>query len=193
MWFFGNHLKLKVEDREPNAILDVAGKIRSSIECSPFHLASEVAQREKDNTMTTWVLVADNSRARFFAAEKASGPFQEVRDLLYPEARLHEGDLVTDKSGRDRNPGTGAHGFGSNGSHKQDGAERFALAVCNQLESARNSGAFCKLYVVAAPQFLGLLRKHQSTSLRQMVAGEVDKNLTTQDNAAIRRHLPEYL
>ena len=143
--------------------------------------------------MTTWVLVADNSRARFFTTEKATGPLQEIRDLLYPEARLHEGDLVTDKSGRDHNPGTGAHGFGTDDSHKQDGADRFALEVCNELESARNGGAFRKLYVVAAPQFLGLLRKHQSAPLRHMVAGEVDKNLATQDRTAIRKHLPEFL
>lgn len=143
--------------------------------------------------MTTWVLVADNSRARFFAAEKAASPLQELRDLLYPEARLHEGDLVTDKPGRDRNPGNGAHGFGSDDSVKQDGADRFALEVCNALESARNEGAFGKLYVVAAPQFLGLLRKHQSTPLKQMIAGEVDKNLTTQQTEAIRKHLPDYL
>ena len=143
--------------------------------------------------MTTWVLVADNSRARFFAADKASSPLQEVRDLLYPEARLHEGDLVTDKPGRDRNPGTGAHGVGSDASHKQDGADRFALEVCNELESARNDGAFRKLYIVAAPQFLGLLRKHQSSPLRQMVAAELDKNLTTQDCDAIRKHLPDFL
>ncbi|MCG6862641.1 MAG: host attachment protein [Chromatiaceae bacterium] len=143
--------------------------------------------------MTTWVLVADNSRARFFAAEKTVGPLQEVRDLLYPEARLHEGDLVTDKPGSDRNPGIGTHAVGTDASHKQDGADRFALEVCSQLEAARNGGAFRKLYVVAAPHFLGLLRKHQSSSLRQMVAGEVDKNLTTRDSAAIRKHLPDHL
>jgi len=162
-------------------------------ELSPSHLASEVAQREKDKKMTTWVLVADNSRARFFATEKATSSLREVRDLLNPEARLREGELVSDKPGRDRNPGAGAHGFGSDASHKQEGAERFAWEVCNELESARNGGAFRKLYVVAAPQFLGLLRKHQSSSLKQMVAGEVDKNLTTQDSATIRKHLPDYL
>ena len=143
--------------------------------------------------MTTWILVADNSRARFFAADKAAGPLQELHDLLYPEARLREGDLVTDRPGRDRNPGTGAHGFGDDVSHKQDGADRFALEVCNHLESGRNDGAFRKLYIIAAPQFLGLLRKHRSASLRQLVAGEVDKNLTTQDSTAIRKHLPDYL
>ena len=142
--------------------------------------------------MTTWVLVADNSRARFFAADKATSPLKEVRDLTYPEARLHEGDLVTDKGGRDRSMGS-AHGLSIEASHKQDGAERFALMVCGELESARNSGTFNKLYVVAAPAFLGMLRKHQSPALKQLVAGEVDKNLATHDPAVIRKHLPDYL
>lgn len=143
--------------------------------------------------MTTWVLVADNSRARFFAAKNSASPLEEVRDLTYPEARLHEGDLVTDKGGRDRNPSTGgAHGVGTD-SAKHDGAERFALQVCGELESARTDGAFKKLYVVAAPAFLGLLRKQESPALRQLIAGEVDKNLTTQDNVVIRKHLPHFL
>ncbi len=64
--------------------------------------------------MAIWVLVADNSRARFFTAEKPAGPLTETRDLANPEARLHEGDLVSDKTGRDRNPSTGtAHGVGA--------------------------------------------------------------------------------
>ena len=164
-----------------------------SIAHSPSHLASEVARREKYKKMAIWVLVADNSRARFFVAETSTGPLQEIRDLLYPEARLHEGDLVTDRSGSDQNPGAGTHGFGADASRKEEGTDRFALQVCGQLEAARNEGAFRKLYVVAAPHFLGLLRKHRSASLEQTVAGEVDKNLTTQDSAAIRKHLPEHL
>ena len=47
--------------------------------------------------MTIWVLVADNSRARIFSAEKPASDLQEIRDLTHPEARLHEGDLVTDR------------------------------------------------------------------------------------------------
>lgn len=143
--------------------------------------------------MPTWILVADASRARIFSAAKALSPLTEIRALTSPEARLHEGDLVTDKGGRDRNPGVGAHGFNVGDEHKQDNAERFAAHVCQELEAARGAGEFRKLYVVAAPSFLGMLRRHQSNSLRQMVAGEVDKNLSTQDPASIRKCLPDFL
>lgn len=143
--------------------------------------------------MPTWILVADASRARIFSADKALSPLNEIRALTSPEARLHEGDLVTDKGGRDRNPGVGAHGLNVADEHKHDNADRFAAHVCQELEAARNAGELRKLYVVAAPSFLGMLRRHQSSSLRQMVAGEVDKNLSTQDPASIRKCLPDFL
>ena len=142
--------------------------------------------------MTTWVLVADNSRARIFSAEKAASDLVEIQDLTHPEARLHEGDLVTDKGGRDKGP-DGGHGVSHEQAHKTDGADKFASTVCSELDASRASGRFKKLYIVAAPTFLGLLRKHQSNALKQLIAGEVDKNLSTQDPASIRKHLPDFL
>ena len=143
--------------------------------------------------MTTWVLVADNCRARIFSVENPSSPLTEIRDLTHPVARLHEGDLVTDKSGRDRGAGTGGSSVGGESSHKQESVDRFAMTVCDELEASRVSGEFHKLHVVAAPAFLGMLRKHQSSHVKQMIASELDKNLATQDAAVIRKQLPDYL
>ncbi len=142
--------------------------------------------------MTTWVLVADNSRARIFHSEKPAGALREIKDLTHPEARLHEGDLVTDKGGRDRGA-AGSHSVGNAQAHRQDGAEKFAADVCAELDKSRAGDEVHKLYIVAAPTFLGLLRKHQSSSLKQIIAGEVDKNLSTKKPATIRKHLPPYL
>jgi protein required for attachment to host cells len=143
--------------------------------------------------MSTWILAADNSRARIFAAEKASGAIREIHTLTSPEGRLHEGDLTTDKGGRGHDPMAGAHGINGEEAHKQENADRFATLVCETLEAGRNKGEFQKLYVVAAPAFLGMLRKHQSHSLKQLIAGEIDKNLTIQPPEAIRKSLPDYL
>lgn len=143
--------------------------------------------------MTTWVLVADNCRARIFSADKPSSPLIEIRDLTHPEARLHESDLVTDKNGRDRSAGTGGSSLGEGSSRKQESVDRFAMTVCEELEAARASDIFHKLYIVAAPAFLGMLRKHQSSNIKPLIAAELDKNLATQDSTAIRKQLPEYL
>lgn len=144
--------------------------------------------------MTICVLVADNSRARVFSAEKPASALVELRDLANPEGRLHEGDLVTDRGGRDRNPASGVlHGLETGSRRKEDGADRFALTICEELEAARARGEFARLYVVASPAFLGHLRRHQSNTLRHLIAGEIDKNLTTQDVATIRKQLPDFL
>ena len=47
------------------------------------------------------VVVADSSRARVFTADKPAGPLNEIETLNNPEGRLHEGDLVSDRGGRD--------------------------------------------------------------------------------------------
>lgn len=149
--------------------------------------------RETETAMTTWVLVADNCRARIFSADNPSSPLTEIRDLTHPEARLHEGDLVTDKNGRDRSAGTGGNSLGDGSSHKQEGVDRFAITVCEELEAARAKDTFHKLYIVAAPAFLGMLRKHQSNNIKPLIAAELDKNLATRDSTAIRKQLPDYL
>ncbi len=140
-----------------------------------------------------WVTVADSSRARIFKAESSSAPLEEIQTLAHPAARLHEGDLTTDRSGRDTNSTSGSHGFGTKEETKEQEAERFASLVCSTLEASHQKGSFDKLYIVAAPSFLGLLRKHRSNSVKQVVAEELSKNISTLDAKTIRSHLPEHL
>lgn len=142
---------------------------------------------------TAWVVVADTSRARIFSAENFNSPLREIQTLAHPAARLHKGDLVSDRPGRDRNTSAGSHDMGHDSDAKQEQAIRFASQVCETLECGRTNGRFNKLYVLAAPGFLGMLRKQQSSSLQKMIAGEIDKNLAGHDVAEIRSNLPSKL
>lgn len=142
--------------------------------------------------MAIWVLVADASRARLFKAVKKKGPLEELRDWAHPESRLHEGDLVTDGDGTNQGPG-GHHGVAADPVHKVAEAERFAIELAKELDTARANGNFSRLYLVAPPKFLGFFRKHASKELSEKVSGEVDKDLTMQSAEDIRKQLPEYL
>ncbi len=141
----------------------------------------------------TWVVVADNSRARIFSADTPASQLIETKTLTHPEARLHQGDLVSDRPGRDRNSGIGSHNMGHETDAKDESAIRFATEVCHHLEQARINSKFDKLYIVAAPSFLGLIRKHQTPALKKIVAGEVSKNMAMKRAVDIKRSLPEYL
>ncbi len=142
---------------------------------------------------TAWVVVADSCRARIFSAEKPASPLTEIQILTHPEGRLHQGDLISDKPGRDRNSSTGSHDLGRENDPKEEEALRFAAEVCEVIEDGRAKGRFQKLYIVAAPSFLGLLRKHSNGALKKTVTEEIAKNLCTKTPEEIRKSLPQYL
>lgn len=139
------------------------------------------------------VVVADASRARVFTADKPAGPLNEIETLSNPEARLHEGDLVSDRGGRESRGGGSSHGYGTGSVAKEEAANRFAAEVCRHLERSRTGNELAKLYVMAAPAFLGLLRKHQSQALRGLITGEISKDLSRERPERIRAQLPEFL
>ena len=144
---------------------------------------------------TTWVVVADSSRARIFKAETALGPLQELAALAHPEGRLHAQDLTSDLPGRafDSSGLGGRHAMEQNIDPKENEALKFARQVAEYLENGQNANQFSKLVLVAAPKFLGYLRQSLSDRVVELVAWEIDKNLVQQNAEDIRRHLPERL
>ena len=142
----------------------------------------------------TWVVAADSSRARIFESANHNGPLVEIDDLLHPEARLHESQMASDEPGSSfDSQGQGRHGMGSQVQPKQQEALRFAKQVCEALHAGRAARRFEKLYLVAAPAFLGMLRERLDSTTRALVAGEVDKNIAGRSPQDIRSHLPELL
>ena len=134
-----------------------------------------------------WIVVADSSRARIFSADNGNADMIEIRTLAHPEARLHEGDLVSDKDGRERSNVASSHNMAGEHSAKEAEEMRFAGQVCQALESGRTSGEFDRFHIIAAPGFLGSLRKQLSGSLQKLVGSEVAKNLATHSLSDIRR------
>jgi len=144
--------------------------------------------------LKAWVVVANAEYARIFSAEQPNSELVEIETLTCPEARLHEGDMVSDSPGREHNAsGSGSHDMGHTSDAKQEAAIRFAERVSEVIEAGRTANRFNRLYVIAAPTFLGILRKHYSSATSQLITAEIDKNLTTHDAAEICQHLPTKL
>jgi len=145
-------------------------------------------------TTTTWIVVADSSRARIFTVDKPLGPLQELESLTHPQARLHEQDLTTDLPGRSFDSGgEGRHAMSQNTSPKEQESLKFAKRIADHLEAARVDGQCDKLVIAAAPRFLGQLRQYLSTTTAALIEQEIAKNLTQHPVAEIRQLLPERL
>lgn len=137
-----------------------------------------------------WIVVADQSLARFFQLDRLTAPLAEIESLVHPEGRLHEGDMVSDRPGRSSVPGSaGRHAVENDVRRKEASAEAFARTIASRLDRARHENQFEKLAIVAAPRMLGLIRKALGPQTAERVDHEIAKELARHEPASIRTHL----
>ena len=144
--------------------------------------------------MPICVLVADSSKARFLLAESGRDPLIDYLDLVHPESRLREQDLVTDGPGSAAETGgQSRHSVGNEKSAHRKHAEAFARELCRELDKLRRKRDLRRIYLIAAPKLLGHLRAVISGQSAALLAGEIDKDLVGQSIDEIRSHLPKRL
>lgn len=143
---------------------------------------------------SAWILVADSSRARIFEAENSVAELIEIETLAHPAGRLHEQELDSDLPGKDMgNQGAGGHAYSDEVSPKEQEEIGFAKSVASHLCDELNQNKFDRLFVVAAPSFLGDLRNSFSTRLAKHVVFTLDKNVVSLSPKEIRGYLPHSL
>ncbi len=140
----------------------------------------------------TWILVADNSRARIFYANSLMAPLVEIESFVHPASRQHEQELTSDLPGTDRY-GSMHHSYSDETDPKKQESMVFARTVARHLDEARKQGRYGQLIVIAAPSFLGLMRANLSPATTKLVTMELDKNLARQNPEQIRHQLPKIL
>jgi protein required for attachment to host cells len=140
---------------------------------------------------TTWVVVTDSSQAKIYRLVK----FPKIEEISYfehPESRLHDQDLVTSRPGRGfQSMGNARYSYQQEVEPKKQEAIKFAKSIARYLISAEEKNEFDRLYVIAEPTFLGLLRQNMTPGIRKKIVAELSKNLTTCDVATIENHLAE--
>ncbi len=138
-----------------------------------------------------WILVADSSQARIFSAENSQADLIEIETLFHPEGRLHEQNMDSDLPGKNSgSQGAGGHAYSDENSPKEQEEINFALRVANHLSDELNQNKYERLYMVAAPAFLGDLRNAISTRVEKHVAFSLGKNIVTLSPEDIRAYLP---
>ncbi len=161
--------------------------------------------------MTTWVVVADDGRARFLEVRDNPGAYLgsqafpssqpapkgelvEITSLSNSSARLDNEDLVTDRPGatKDRQ-GEALHAYEPANTAKDTEAKRFARDVVSRLDQARQDGKMDRFYLLAAPHFLGVLRDEMGNHLAEVLVEQTAKDLTLRSTEEIRVALPHKL
>jgi protein required for attachment to host cells len=144
--------------------------------------------------MSICVVVADSGKARLLVAETGDSPLVDERDFVHPESRLKEQELVSDGPGSERDTaGAGRHSVGGEKDTHKRHAEIFAGELCTEIDRLRQDSDLRRIYLVAAPKFLGLLRAALSQQCQDLLAGEINKDLVSHSIEDIRSHLPRRL
>jgi protein required for attachment to host cells len=130
-------------------------------------------------TTTTWIIAADASRARILQVTDRAQQLDEVADLLNPQGRVHDRELISDA-----HPRFSGHAGGGPGSDRQETSATehatalFAKRVGEYLDNARTAHRYDRLHLIAPPKFLGRLRKELGKEVQKMVAEELPKDLS---------------
>ena len=137
---------------------------------------------------TTWIVAADESRARVLQVARPEKRLDEIENLLNPEARLQDRELQSDAEPRfSGHGGVGKPGSAPTGGPASDretrgavehSARTFAREVGRYLEKARVEHRFDELVLVAPPKFLGALRKELDKEVAKLVKDELPKDLS---------------
>ena len=115
---------------------------------------------------TTWVVVANASRARIFVNSGPGKGLQLLKELLHPQSREKGIDLVSD---RPNNPALGP---------KQNEADHFAQEVARELEGGRVNQRFAQLVIIASLPFHGVLNARLNDQVKSFVSHSIEKDYT---------------
>jgi len=141
-----------------------------------------------------WILTADNAEAVIYQSNGGKSDLIEHKRFTHPQSRQHDRELTSDLPGRTYDSaGHGRHAMEQPLDPKKHEAATFAKELADYLHQACSTGACDKLYIAAAPAFLGLLREHYSKPVQQVLAEELDRNLISQAADAVRSHFQEYI
>jgi protein required for attachment to host cells len=141
-----------------------------------------------------WVVAADAARARIFRAGRRDGGLTEIEDLLNPDARDAGRSRRTDRLGHAANAARGGgHSLQRNADEPRQVLIEFGQRLARRLTDARRRGEFDRVYLVAEPRLLGVVRDGLDRATRKLLAGAVAKDVSRRGAATIRQRLPERL
>lgn len=146
---------------------------------------------------TTWILVADGARGRFFCPNVETKELISVgpADMVAPQSRQRPRDLKSDKPGRSYSSSRGGvrHAFEPAHDYHKLEKHRFMAALAERLDEACEKRQFDDLILVAPRRSLGELRSLLSRRVQGRVRQEVPKDLTNESGSRLWRRLAPIL
>ena len=141
----------------------------------------------------TWIVVADGQRARFFHHAGIGKGLGAAMNHDMAQSLVPNRERERDEPGRKADAGHGGSRVEPSVDYHEFDKERFANDVSRVLNKARAENQYDRLVLVAPPKTLGYLREELDKHTRDLVYGELHKDLTHQREDQILKHLGEVM
>ncbi|WP_425259370.1 host attachment protein [Rubrivivax sp. RP6-9] len=137
-----------------------------------------------------WLVVANAARARVLEETDVPGCYLHVADLVHPTSRLQGRQLRSDRPGHVMRSGPGASStaFAPRTQAHDREHHRFAQELAAVLHDGVGQGRCGGVTLVASDPFLGVLKAHLHTRVRQALLRTVSHDYTAlrDDELALR-------
>ncbi|WUR13129.1 host attachment protein [[Empedobacter] haloabium] len=135
---------------------------------------------------TTWIVTANNGRARIYAQKDQNSALLEVEDMVNPTQRGRVSDIDTDQLGqlaasksiKSVGAATQPSGYEPNQTPLEHQAELFVRSLADYLLQGYTQNRYQNLILAAGPETLGQLRKLLDKQVTNAITQELNKDYT---------------
>jgi len=142
---------------------------------------------------TTWILVANASKAKSYANAGPKAGLKLIREIDHPASRQKNAELVTDRAGYMQSSGSGHGSRQPQTEPKQNEAQHFALSLARELNQGRTERRFARAILVAPAAFIGLLNGSLDAPTAQLVAQRIEKDYTKVTDKELASRLEPFI
>jgi len=139
---------------------------------------------------TTWIVIADGSRARIVVRREDGKGFDIVSEAVSEEAHTPSREIWADRPGQAQESAyTGHHSIEPRRDPHEERKAAFIRGVAVQLNQAAGDKRFDNLILFAPPRCLGELRDALDDAVRRKIKASAPKDLTKLPLDELPRHL----
>ena len=139
---------------------------------------------------TTWILIADASRARILKNDGPGRGLDAIEDMIFQGENRKLKDIMADKPGRSYDSvGGGRHAMEYKSDAEHEDERAFANTLITVLQEAHGRKDYDQLILIAPPKMLGDIRAVLPDTLKAVTSAEINKDLTHIPNSDMADHL----
>lgn len=129
------------------------------------------------NDKITWILIANAFEAKLYSTKNLKENWVLLKELVHPQSRQHDSDLVSDKSGSYRaSMRNRSDSFSERTDPKEGTIDQFARSLAEELNAGHAQHEYHQVIIVAPARFYGHLKSHCDKHILELITHHLEKD-----------------